>query len=88
MDWGFTKVLDYDGSEYNAACFSMVCHHYSQRYVEFFPNAKREDLFSGMILAFGCMGIPKYVLTDNMKSVVLHGTLRVIRSGRKIMRPL
>lgn len=72
MDWGFTKVLDYDGSEYNAACFVMVCHHCGQRYVEFFPNAKQENLFIGMIHAFGYMGIPKYVLTDNMKSVVIH----------------
>ena len=72
MDWGFTKVLDYDGTEYTAACFAMVCHHCGQRYVEFFPNAKQENLFIGMIHAFGYMGIPKYVLTDNMKSVVLH----------------
>lgn len=72
MDWGFTKVVDYDGREYNAACFAMVCHHCGQRYVEFFPNAKQENLFIGMLHAFGYMGIPKYVLTDNMKSVVLH----------------
>lgn len=51
---------------------SMVCHHCGQRYVEFFPNAKQENLFIGMIHAFGYMGIPKYILTDNMKSVVLH----------------
>ena len=72
MDWGFTKVLDYDGTEYTVACFATVCHHCGQRYVEFFPNAKRENLFIGMIHAFGYMGIPRYVLTDNMKSVVLH----------------
>lgn len=72
MDWGFTKVVDYDGSEYNAACFAMVCYHCGQRYVEFFPNAKQENLFIGIIHAFGYMGIPKYILTDNMKSVVLH----------------
>ena len=72
MDWGFTKILDYDGTEYTAACFAMVCHHCGQRYVEFFPNAKQENLFIGMIHAFGYMGIPKYILTDNMKSVVLH----------------
>lgn len=72
MDWGFTKVVDYDNSEYNVACFAMVCHHCGQRYVEFFPNAKQENLFIGMIHAFGYMGIPKYILTDNMKSVVLH----------------
>ena len=72
MDWGFTKVVDYDGSKYNVACFAMVCHYCGQQYVEFFPNAKQENLFIGMLHAFGYMGIPEHVLTDNMKSVVLH----------------
>lgn len=71
MDWGFTKVLDHTGTEYSAACFAMICHHCGQRYVEFFPNAKQENLFIGMIHAFRYMGIPQYILTDNMKSVVL-----------------
>lgn len=71
MDWGFTKVTDYDDSEYTVACFAMICHHCGMRYVEFFPNAKQENLFIGMLHAFAYMGIPKYVLTDNMKSVVI-----------------
>lgn len=71
MDWGFTKVLTPDGQEYQVACFAMICHHCGQRYVEFFPNAKQESLFVGMIHAFRYMGIPRYVLTDNMKSVVV-----------------
>ena len=71
MDWGFTKVLDYSGKEFQAACFAMICHHCGQRYIEFFPNAKQENLFIGMIHAFRYMGIPRYVLTDNMKSVVI-----------------
>ena len=71
MDWGFTKVVDYSGAEFQAACFAMICHHCGQRYVEFFPNAKQENLFIGMIHAFQFMGIPEYVLTDNMKSVVI-----------------
>ena len=71
MDWGFTKVLDYSGREFQAACFAMICHHCGQRYIEFFPNAKQENLFIGMIHAFRYMGIPRYVLTDNMKSVVV-----------------
>ena len=75
MDWGFTKVQAYDGSEYNAACFAMICHHCGQRYVEFFPNAKQENLFIGMIHAFRYMGVPQYVLTDNMKSVVIRRDL-------------
>lgn len=72
MDWGFTKVLDYDRSEYTVACFAMICHHCGQQYIEFFPNAKQENLFIGMIHAFCYMGIPRCILTDNMKSVVLH----------------
>ena len=75
MDWGFTDVLDYNGNTYRAACFAMICHHYGQRYIEFFPNAKQENLFIGMIRAFQYMGMPKVVLTDNMKSVVLHRDL-------------
>ena len=75
MDWGFTDVLDYNGQVYRAACFAMICHHCGQRYIEFFPNARQENLFIGMIHAFQYMGVPKYVLTDNMKSVVLHRDL-------------
>ena len=71
MDWGFTKVLNPDGAEFQVACFAMICHHCGQRYVEFFPNARQENLFIGMIHAFQYMGIPRFVLTDNMKSVVI-----------------
>ena len=49
----------------------MICHHCGQRYIEFFPNAKQENLFIGMLHGFYFMGIPRYVLTDNMKSVVI-----------------
>ena len=71
MDWGFANVLDYDGSKYKVACFAMVCHHCGQRYIEFFPNAKQESLFIGILHAFEYLGVPEYVLTDNMKSVVI-----------------
>ncbi|MBM6927641.1 hypothetical protein H6B51_17435, partial [Pseudoflavonifractor phocaeensis] len=36
----------------------MICHHCGQRYIEFFPNAKQENLFIGMIHAFQYMGMP------------------------------
>lgn len=75
MDWGFTDVLDYNGQVYRVACFAMICHHCAQRYIEFFPNARQENLFIGMVHAFQYMGIPRFVLTDNMKSVVLHRSM-------------
>ena len=71
MDWGFVNVDDSRGGHYQAACFAMICHHCGECYVEFFPNATQENLFIGMIHAFLYMGIPRYVLTDNMKSVVI-----------------
>lgn len=71
MDWGFVNVVDVAGNGWSCACFVMVCHHCGFRYVEFFPNARQENLFIGMIHAFSVMGIPKRVLTDNMKSVTL-----------------
>ena len=71
MDWGFVNVECIDGATFQTACFAMICHHCGQRYIEFFPNAKQENLFIGMIHAFLYMGIPERVLTDNMKSVVI-----------------
>lgn len=71
MDWGFTKVLDPTGGEYQVACFAMICHHCGSAYIEFFPSAKQENLFIGMINSFVYLGVPDYVLTDNMKSVVI-----------------
>lgn len=72
MDWGFINVTDgYDNTS-RIACFAMVCHHCGEFYIEFFPNARQENLFIGMIHAFMALGVPERVLTDNMKSVVLH----------------
>lgn len=71
MDWGFVEVEDENGNKYKVACFAMICHCCGKRYIEFFPNARQENLFIGMIHAFLYMGVPEYVLTDNMKSVVV-----------------
>lgn len=71
MDWGFVDVETSTGASYKVACFAMICHHCGERYIEFFPNAKQENLFIGMVHAFTYLGVPQYVLTDNMKSVVV-----------------
>ena len=61
MDWGFVTVDSYNGNQYRAACFAMICHHCGQRYIEFFPNARQENLFIGMVHAFliGFIGIER-----------------------------
>ena len=71
MDWGFVEVETASGVTFKVTCFAMICHCCGQRYIEFFPNAKQENLFIGMIHAFLYMGIPDHILTDNMKSVVI-----------------
>ena len=68
MDWGFADVEDSTGQQWRCACFALVCHHCGMRYAEFFPNARQENLFIGMLHGFGYMGIPKIILTDNMAS--------------------
>ena len=70
MDWGFVNVYNSGGTEYHITCFAMICHHCGERYIEFFPNARQENLFIGMLHGFAYMGVPRTVLTDNMKSVV------------------
>jgi len=71
MDWGFVKVNTDQDITIRVACFAMICHHCGKRFIEFFPNAKQENLFIGMLHAFAYLGVPKTVLTDNMKSVVI-----------------
>ena len=64
--YSIEKVNAPDGISYQCACFAMICHHCGERYIEFFPNARQENLFIGMFHAFIYMGIPENVLTDNM----------------------
>lgn len=71
MDWGFVNVEYNNSIEAKVSCFAKICHHCGERYIEFFPNARQENLFIGMIHAFCYMGVPQRILTDNMKSVVI-----------------
>ena len=69
MDWGFASVENREGSECRIACFAMVCHHCGTFYVEFFPNARQENLIIGMPRAPVAMGAPDEVPADDMRSV-------------------
>ena len=72
MDWGFVNAIDSTGNKSRLACFVMVCCHCRKPYIEFFTCARQEFLLIGMIHAFQYFGgLPGWVLTDNMKSVVL-----------------
>lgn len=53
----------------------MVCHHCGGSYVEFFPNARQENLLIGMVHALVAMGVPDEVPADNTRSVVVRRDL-------------
>lgn len=58
MDWGFVAVERPGGERARIACFAMVCHHCGGAHVEFFPNARQENLLIGMLHAFSALGVP------------------------------
>ena len=84
MDWGFVNAIDSNGVLHKYACLVMVRGHCGKRYIEFFTNARQENLFIGMIHAFIYLGgIPKRVMTDNMKSVYYSRSGNAITWNRK-----
>ena len=71
IDWGFINISDPVSGDRQCACFAMICHHCGKRYVEFFPSARQENLFRGIIHGFMALGVPRFIYTDNMKSIVI-----------------
>lgn len=69
--WGFADVEDWLGGACRIACLALACRHCGTSYVEFFPNARQENLFIGMVHAFMLMGVPEWVSADDTGSVVI-----------------
>ena len=69
--WGFADAGGWLGGARRIACPAPACRHCGTSYVGLFPNARRESPFIGMVHAFMLMGVPEWVLTDNMRSVVI-----------------
>lgn len=70
VDWGFVNVEDWLGGACRIACLALACRHRGTSYVEFFPNARQENLFIGMVHALVLMGVPEWVSADDTGSVV------------------
>ena len=71
MDWGICLYEDDKGGYHHVPAFVMVLSHSRAKYVEFTSRCDLRSMERCMIHAFEHFGgIPREILTDNMKTVV------------------
>ena len=71
MDWGLCQYLDQENKLHKVAVFVMILGHSRAKYIEFVKRCDLRSLERCMLNGFRHFGgIPKEVLTDNMKTVV------------------
>ena len=72
MDWGICQYTDLDGDLHKVPAFVMILGQSRAKYVEFTARCDLHGLERCMVNAFNYFGgVPKEVLTDNMKTVVI-----------------
>jgi len=72
MDWGICQYMDSGGVFHKVPAFVMILGSSRVKYVEFASRCDLNSLQRCMVNAFSYFGgIPKEVLTDNMKTVVV-----------------
>ena len=82
MDWGFVAVERPGGERARIACFAMVCHHCGGAHVEFFPNARQENLLIGMLHVAAVAAIFSY-LAEKRRLASIETLLRLSRLPRR-----
>lgn len=77
MDWGICKYTDPRGRTRRMVCFVMVLGYSRVRYIEFCRRCDRSSLLRCIVNAFRYFGgVPEQLLTDRMKTVVLHTEMK------------
>jgi len=72
MDWGICQYTDSSGTLHKVPAFVMILGSSRVKYVEFASRCDLNSLQRCMVNAFSYFGgVPKEVLTDNMKTVVV-----------------
>jgi transposase len=72
VDWGHFGHLDIGRARRPLMAFVMVLSHSRQIFLRFFPDARMENFLRGHVGAFTAWGgVPRVLLYDNLKSVVL-----------------
>lgn len=73
MDWGMYSHTDSHGVLHHASAQAMILGYSRTKYVEFTSRCDLCSLQRCMVNAFEYFGgVPEIVLTDNMKTVVVH----------------
>ena len=71
MDWGICQYQDQSGALHKVAVFVMILGYSRTKYIEFVSRCDLRSMERCMLNAFLYFGgVPKEVLTDNMKTVV------------------
>lgn len=76
VDWGLFGPLKVGNATRKLCCFVMVLSHSRGVYAHFYPDMTMENFLRGHVAAFAALGgVPRVLLYDNLKSVVLerHG---------------
>src|SRR3954471_910420 len=72
VDWGHFGHLEIGRARRPLMAFVMVLSHSRQIFLRFFPDARMENFLRGHVAAFTAWnGVPRVLLYDNLKSVVL-----------------
>ncbi len=71
MDWGICQYLDQQGKLHKVAVFVLILGYSRAKYIEFVKRCDLRSMERCMLNAFEYFGgVPREVLTDNMKTVV------------------
>jgi len=72
MDWGICQYTDNSGTLHKVPAFVMILGYSRVKYVEFTSRCDLNSLQRCIVNAFSYFGgVPKEILTDNMKTVVV-----------------
>jgi transposase len=87
VDWAHFGRLEIGRAQRPLMAFVMVLSHSRQIFLRFFPDARMESFLRGHVAAFNAWGgVPRVLLYDNLKSVVLERRGDAIRFHPTLLR--
>ncbi|HVG58261.1 MAG TPA: IS21 family transposase [Hyalangium sp.] len=86
VDWGHFGKVQVGNATRTLSCFVLVLSHSRALYARFFLDTTMESFLSGHVHAFTALGgVPRSILYDNLKSVVLERAGDAIRFHPRLL---